>query len=56
MGAFEDGLVGRRIKEEIWIVGRVLSLNKTIELGILGCLLAEYGVSQGRGVLCKILL
>lgn len=56
MGAFEDGLVGRRIKEEIWVVGGVLSLNETIELGVFGCLLAEYGVSQGRGILGKILL
>lgn len=56
MGAFKNGLFGRRIKEEIWVVGGVLSLNETIELGIFGCLLAEYGISQGRGILCKILL
>lgn len=56
MSAFKDGLLGRRIKEEVWVVGGVLSLNETIELGIFGCLLAEYRVSQGRGIFCKILL
>jgi hypothetical protein len=56
LGALEDGLAGSRIKEEIWVVRGVLSLNETIELGIFGCFLAEYGVSQGRGILCKILL
>ena len=56
LGAFEDSLISRRIKEEIWIVGGVLSLNETNELRIFGCLLAEDGISQSWGIPCEILL
>lgn len=42
---FDDGSFSRRIEEESGIIGRILSLNETVQLRILGCRLTENRIS-----------
>ena len=40
--ALLDGRLLRGVEEEVGVVGGVLGLNEAIQLGVLGCLLAEH--------------
>lgn len=35
-----------RIEEQFGVVGRILSLNQAVQLGVFGCLFAEEGVAK----------
>lgn len=47
--------LGGRVKESVGIVGRILSLDQTVELRVLGGLLTENRVTESRRVCCEVL-
>lgn len=55
LSALADSGLGGGIEKQFWIIGRVLSLNKSIQLRVLGSLLAEDGVPVSRWVRGKVL-
>jgi len=49
-----DGGLLSRVEEQVGVVGRVLSLNETVELTVLSSLLTEDGIPESRRVRCEV--
>lgn len=50
-----DALACGRIKENVWVIGRVLSLYEVIQLGIIWCLLTKYRVTKDWRIRSEVL-
>jgi hypothetical protein len=54
LAALDNRGLGGRVKEEVRVIGGILSLDEAVQLGITGRLLAKYGVPERRRVGRKV--
>ena len=55
MFALSDALAGGGIKENVWVIGGILSLYKTIQFRVIWCLLTKDGVAKDWRVRGEVL-
>lgn len=55
MFALSDALAGGGIKENVWVIGRVLSLYKTIQFRVIWCSLTKDRVAKDWRVRSEVL-